>query len=198
MLADSATAAPASPPAPMKLGAERVQAGQSDAAGALIMGAGMGGGAPGEPAVVVRSDFRSTLLWQPTIITDETGTARVTLTYGDSLTTWKATARAAGTGQQFGIGNASTRTKMPLIARLQAPRFFLVGDTVTVSGVINNNTDEPQTVTPQLDAEGLTVVAMLKDGEPTKGVGVIEIAAQSEARVDWPVVAGRLWHAGGA
>jgi hypothetical protein len=36
----------------------------------------------------------------------------------------------------------SARTKQPLIVRLQAPRFFVVGDTVTISAVINN-TDEP-------------------------------------------------------
>ena len=139
------------------------------------------------PAVQVRSDFRSTLLWQPSIITDEDGTAKVSLKYADSLTTWKATARAAGKGNQFGIGSTTTRTKMPLIARLQAPRFFLVGDTVTISGVINNNTDQVQTVTPELDAQGLTIFAMLKDGQPMKGIGTLDIPANGESRVDWQV-----------
>ena len=81
-----------------------------------------------EPAVQVRSDFRSTILWQPDIKTDADGTAIVKVKYPDSLTTWQATARVATAGNQFGIGNASTRTKQPLIVRLQAPRFFVVGD----------------------------------------------------------------------
>jgi hypothetical protein len=39
-----------------------------------------------EPAVQVRTDFSATLLWKPDLITDEDGTAHVTLKYADSLT----------------------------------------------------------------------------------------------------------------
>jgi uncharacterized protein YfaS (alpha-2-macroglobulin family) len=131
-----------------------------------------------EPAVQVRSDFRSTILWLPDVKTDADGVATVKVKYPDSLTTWSATARAASTGNQFGIGNVSTRTKQPLIVRLQAPRFFVVGDQVTVSAVINNNTDQAMRVAPKLDAEGLTV-----SGDATP----IEVKANSEARVDWQV-----------
>ena len=131
-----------------------------------------------EPAVQVRSDFRSTILWLPDVKTDAAGTATVKVKYPDSLTTWSATARAASTGNQFGMGSSSTRTKQPLIVRLQAPRFFVVGDQVTVSAVINNNTDQPMRVAPALKAEGLTV-----SGEPAP----VEVKANSETRVDWRV-----------
>ncbi|HEX5889351.1 MAG TPA: alpha-2-macroglobulin family protein, partial [Pyrinomonadaceae bacterium] len=135
--------------------------------------------APGqEAAVQVRSDFRSTILWMPDVTTDADGTATVKVKYPDSLTTWSATARAASIGNQFGIGNSTTRTKQPLIVRLQAPRFFVVGDQVTVSAVINNNTDQPMSVKPAMQAEGVTV-----SGEP----GIVEVKANSEARVDWRV-----------
>src|SRR5204862_4155680 len=66
----------------------------------------------GEPAVTVRSDFRSTLFWQPDLVTDEDGTAHVKLKYADSLTSWKTTARVSTNANQFGIGNVTTRTKM--------------------------------------------------------------------------------------
>ena len=135
--------------------------------------------APGqEPAVQVRSDFRSTILWLPDVKTDANGAASVKVKYPDSLTTWSATARAASTTNQFGIGSSTTRTKQPLIVRLQAPRFFVVGDQVTVSAVINNNTDQPMRVAPALDAEGLTVT-----GQATP----VEVKANSETRVDWQV-----------
>ena len=114
----------------------------------------------------MRSDFRSTILWLPDVKTDADGTATVKVKYPDSLTTWSATARVATAGNQFGIGNSSTRTKQPLIVRLQAPRFFVVGDQVTVSGVINNNTDEAMSVMPALNAEGLSVTGLLIDGKP--------------------------------
>jgi alpha-2-macroglobulin len=133
---------------------------------------------PQEPAVQVRSDFRSTIVWLPDVKTDADGTAIVKVKYPDSLTTWSATARAASAGNQFGIGNSSTRTKQPLIVRLQAPRFFVVGDQVTVSAVINNNTDQMMRVAPAMIAEGLTV-----SGKPAP----VEVKANSETRVDWRV-----------
>ncbi len=141
-----------------------------------------------EPAVQVRSDFRSTAVWLPDVKTDADGTATVKVKYPDSLTTWSATARVATAGNQFGIGNSTTRTKQPLIVRLQAPRFFVVGDQVTVSGVINNNTDEAMSVMPALNAEGLSVTGLLVDGKPVNSPQTpVEIKANSEARVDWLV-----------
>jgi uncharacterized protein YfaS (alpha-2-macroglobulin family) len=141
-----------------------------------------------EPVVVVRNDFRSTILWLPDVKTDADGTATVKVKYPDSLTTWSATARVATSGNQFGIGNSTTRTKQPLIVRLQAPRFFVVGDQVTVSGVINNNTDEAMSVTPQLNADGLSVTGLLIDGKPVNSAQTpVEVKANSETRVDWLV-----------
>jgi uncharacterized protein YfaS (alpha-2-macroglobulin family) len=139
-----------------------------------------------EPAVQVRTDFRSTILWLPDVTTDANGAASVKVKYPDSLTTWLATARAASQGNQFGIGNTSTRTKQPLIVRLQAPRFFVVGDQVTVSAVINNNTDQPMSVGSTLTASGLTVSGLVVDGKHVKGeLRPLEVKANSEARVDW-------------
>jgi uncharacterized protein YfaS (alpha-2-macroglobulin family) len=141
-----------------------------------------------EPAVEVRSDFRSTILWLPDVKTDGNGAATVKVKYPDSLTTWLATARVATVGNQFGIGNASTRTKQPLIVRLQAPRFFVVGDRVTVSAVINNNTDQAMRVASSLAAEGLTVSGLVVNGQPVKGEQApVEVKPGAEARVGWLV-----------
>ena len=141
-----------------------------------------------EPAVQVRNDFRSTILWLPDVKTDADGTATVKVKYPDSLTTWSATARVVTAGNQFGIGNSSTRTKQPLIVRLQAPRFFVVGDQVTVSAVINNNTGEAMNVESSLNAEGLTVTGLIVDGKPVSGGSSrVDVKANSETRVDWLV-----------
>ena len=154
--------------------------------------------APGqqEPAVQVRSDFRSTAFWQPDVVTDQQGVATVKIKYPDSLTGWQATARVMTAGNQFGIASASTRTKQPLIVRLQAPRFFLVGDKVTVSAVINNNTDQPMLATPELNAEGLNISGRIVDGKlNAHASSSVEVKANSEARVDWLV---SVEHAGAA
>ncbi|MHC4209360.1 MAG: alpha-2-macroglobulin family protein [Planctomycetota bacterium] len=147
---------------------------------------GRPGGAGQEPAVVVRSDFRSTIFWKPDVVTDKNGKATVTVQYADSLTRWKATACAATAGSRFGLGAVTTRTHRPLIARLQGPRFFVVGDTVTLSGIFNNNTDEPMTVRPELEVEGLKITGSVRNGRPAEArPGPVHIPAGGEARVDW-------------
>jgi uncharacterized protein YfaS (alpha-2-macroglobulin family) len=140
--------------------------------------------------VQVRSDFRSTVFWQPDVVTDKDGKAVVKVKFPDSLTRWRATARVATEGNQFGFASAAVRTKQPLIVRLQAPRFFVAGDLATVSAVINNNTDQAMTVAPSLQAEGLTITGPLVNGKPETGErGPVEVKANSEARVDWVVAA---------
>ncbi|HKY46291.1 MAG TPA: MG2 domain-containing protein, partial [Pyrinomonadaceae bacterium] len=141
-----------------------------------------------EPAVQVRSDFRSTILWLPDVKTDADGTATVKVKYPDSLTTWAATARVATTGNEFGIANSTTRTRQPLIVRLQAPRFFVVGDQTTVSAVINNNTDETMSVSPTLKVDGLSLAGLIVDGKPVSDTGLkVQVKPNSDSRIDWQV-----------
>ncbi len=130
------------------------------------------------PNVIVRSDFRSTVFWQPDIITDERGQAMVKVKYPDSLTSWRATARAVTTVNQFGIATATTQTRQPLIVRLESPRFFIVGDTVTISAVVNNNTDKPMPAKVSLDASGLDVAHV--DSPIT-----LTVPPNGETRADW-------------
>ena len=130
--------------------------------------------------VQVRSDFRSTAFWKPDLVTDASGTATVKVKYPEALTTWRATARAATTGAQFGMSSATARTSMPLLVRLQAPRFFVEGDRVVVSAVLNNNTSEPLSVSASLEAEGLS-----GGSQPVQ----VQVAPNGEARADWTVVA---------
>ncbi|MDB6016531.1 MAG: Large extracellular alpha-helical protein [Pedosphaera sp.] len=135
-----------------------------------------------EPAVQVRTDFRSTILWQPDVTTGKDGQAIIKVKYPDSLTSWKATARAITDVNQFGIASTNTHTKQPLIVRLQAPRFFVVGDTVTISAVVNNNTTETLNVRPNLEISGALAGMRL---EPATSLSV---PPNGEARADWVLI----------
>ncbi|HUK89987.1 MAG TPA: alpha-2-macroglobulin family protein, partial [Blastocatellia bacterium] len=141
------------------------------------------------PAVHVRHDFRATAVWRPDVVTDRNGKAVVKLKLPESLTTWTATARAITAENQVGIATSDARTNEPMVVRLEGPRFFVAGDTATVSAVVNNNTDAPIHAAAMLGAEGLSVTAAT-----TKGVALkpddqapIDIPAHGEARVDWSV-----------
>src|SRR5262249_41080385 len=99
-----------------------------------------------------------------------------------------ATARVVTAQDKFGIASAETRTKKPLIVRLEAPRFFVVGDQVTVSAVINNNTEQSMTVTPSLDAQGVAVPARMHHASSNSTErGPVSVAPNGERRVDWTV-----------
>jgi alpha-2-macroglobulin len=139
------------------------------------------GGPEREPAVQVRTDFRSTVLWKPDVTTGEDGKATIKVTYPDSLTGWRATARAVTVGNQFGIATNTTRTKQPLIVRLQAPRFFVVGDQVTISAVVNNNTEQEFKVQPKLELGGVLAHMRL---EPAT---TLTVPANGEARANWVI-----------
>ncbi len=143
---------------------------------------GMPGQGKGNLATAqVRSDFRSTVLWQPAVMTDANGKAKVSVKFPDSLTTWRATARAITTQTVVGNITHETRTKQDIIVRLQAPRFFTERDQVTVSANVHNYTDKEQQIKVTLDAKGLKV-----NGEP---VVWVTLPADSEKRVDWETVA---------
>jgi len=170
----------AAAPAAMEPPAE----GLSEADSSRLRSPGYVGGAAGgeEPAVVVRSDFRATALWEPAVVTGDDGTARVEATFPDTLTSWKATARVVTSGSAFGFADTSVGTRKPLIVRLQAPRFFVVGDRATISAVINNNTDRELTVRAALEAEGIVL-------ERAGDRAAVAVPANGETRVDWTAVA---------
>jgi hypothetical protein len=139
--------------------------------------------APAEPTVRVRSDFRATAVWLPDVRTDREGRASVPVTFPDSTTRWRASARACDVGTRVGEGAISVRTRLPLVARLQTPRFLVVGDTATISANLNNNTDQPLVVEPRLSAGGLVMAHV--EGPPRK----VNVPANGQVRVDWTVEA---------
>ena len=131
--------------------------------------------------VVVRSDFRSTAFWKPDLVTNANGTATATFDYPEALTEWRATARVATADSRFGMASSQTHTKLPLIVRLEGPRFFVAGDRAVISAVVNNNTDKPMAVAPSLEATGVTVTS--------EGAKSLDVPPHGEARAEWTIAA---------
>jgi uncharacterized protein YfaS (alpha-2-macroglobulin family) len=131
-------------------------------------------------APVVRSDFRATAFWQPSVVTGEDGTAEVKFKFPDSLTSWIGAARAATVGAEFGMGEADVKTTKPLIARLQTPRFLVEGDSVDIAGVVNNASGETLNAKVELETTGL-------EGAPK--AQQVTVANGANTRVDWKLAA---------
>lgn len=134
----------------------------------------------------VRDDFRSTVIWLPAVKTDAKGRARITAKFPDSLTTWRMTARAVTKDSSVGNVTHEVRSNKELMIRLQAPRFFTARDKVVLSALVDNISDKPLTLTPQIKTEGLTITGIYKDGKFVKGeVGPVTVPAGGQQRVDW-------------
>lgn len=146
-------------------------------------------------AAQVRSNFAETAFWSPAVVT-EGGTAKVEVTFPDSLTQWHATARGLTETAQVGAGESDVETRKNLLLRLQAPRFFVERDQVVLTANVHNylKTSKRVKMTLQTDgsvlplapaAAGLQSIAtgtLMKDTS-----GYVEIKAGEEARVNWIV-----------
>ncbi|HWQ14490.1 MAG TPA: Ig-like domain-containing protein, partial [Roseiflexaceae bacterium] len=98
-----------------------------------------GGGAEAE-GLTVRRDFPDTAFWEPALVTGDDGTAQVSVTLPDTLTTWRMSARAVTADTLVGQASADIVTARPLFLRPTLPRFLTAGDRATLQAVVHNTT----------------------------------------------------------
>ncbi len=151
-------------------------------------GGGGGGGLSG--IFEIRSEFVDTPYWNASLETNADGEADFAVTLPDNLTTWRLDARAISREIEspFLVGQDTfdlVSTK-PLLVRPVTPRFFVVGDEVVLSSVVNNNTGEPQNVTAFIEITGATRSG---DNEQT-----LSIPAGERARFEWRVAVENVEH----
>ncbi|MEN6627372.1 MAG: alpha-2-macroglobulin family protein [Candidatus Sumerlaeia bacterium] len=159
---------------------------------------------PAEPRV--RTNFGSTAYWMASVVTDQDGNASASFTMPDSLTSWRAASVAITKTTQVGQATHEVKTNKPIMVRPQAPRFFVQGDTVTLSAIVTNNTSATQMVQVRIDTRGLNLDVIGGGGRKaymnpawrqaiTSPVVVrlpqvlIAVPANNQRRVDWTVTA---------
>jgi uncharacterized protein YfaS (alpha-2-macroglobulin family) len=127
----------------------------------------------------VRRDFRDTAYWEAKVMTDTDGRVSVEVPLPDNLTTWRMHSKAATTDTRVGQNSADIVARLPLLIRPATPRFFTVGDTLSLGANVNNNTDSPIEATVTLEATGLTL-----DGPAEQ---TVTVPADGRVLVTWPV-----------
>ncbi len=133
-----------------------------------------------ETQPAVRKDFVDTPLWLPSVITAPDGTARVSVTLPDNLTTWRLDVRGISAQTFVGDATLDILSTKPLLVRPSTPRFFVVGDETELAVVVNNNTDSDLETTVRLIAEGVTLRAAPQQ--------VVTVPANGRVRVAWLAV----------
>lgn len=143
----------------------------------------------------IRSNFKDTVFYSNNVVTGPDGKATIDVQFPDNLTDWKITARGITSVAKVGEAFGAVKTKKNLILRDQAPRFFVEGDVVTLSGIIMNRYDTDLAVKAMLmlnpsDTASDSEKAGFCDFElfpETPDVQSVTVAANSELRVDWRV-----------
>jgi uncharacterized protein YfaS (alpha-2-macroglobulin family) len=136
-----------------------------------------GGGGGGEEEA--RKEFPDIAYWNPTIVTDTNGNAKVEVALPDNLTTWTAIANGVTAQTQVGKGSGDTIVTKSLIVRPVLPRFLNVGDKASFGAIVHNNGSAAQTVTLAIAATNLTLPAPLSR--------TLTINAGQSTRVDWNI-----------
>lgn len=111
-----------------------------------------GGGAEG--ALTARVYFPDTAYWEPALRTDAQGKATVTVNLPDSLTTWRMIADGATADTRVGSSTSDIVVTRPLLVRVVAPRFFVIGDKPELAAIVHNNTDQSIQAQVLMDVRG--------------------------------------------
>jgi alpha-2-macroglobulin len=144
-------------------------------------GLAAGGGGGGEAGVItVRQNFKDTAAFKAQVTTDEKGMAQVKVKLPENLTTWVADVRAVTADSRVGQTTSELVSTKPLFISLQTPRFFVVGDKVTVGATIFNNSKDALKVNVSLAAQGVDL--------KSKAAQTVEIEGRQQAYVTWDVV----------
>ncbi len=105
-----------------------------------------------------RDRFKDTGYWNAKIKTSGDGTATVTFTLPDNLTSWRVTAIAITSDTKVGRGQTSFVTKKDLMILGGMPRYILKGETQKVSATISNQTSTKLPVKVSVLTEGAKIV----------------------------------------
>jgi alpha-2-macroglobulin len=123
----------------------------------------------------VRKAFPDTAYWSPSIHTDASGHAHVTLTFPDSLTTWRTTVHAITLDSRAGSAINRVLVRKNIIVRMGTPRFLRQGDEVAIPVIVHNYLDQAKQVQLSLDIHGVDLVsgATQSVSVPSKGEGTL-------------------------
>jgi len=97
-----------------------------------------------------RSDFRSTIYWNPAVQTDQYGKAQVRFYTSDAVSNFRATFEGIGNAGQPAHQEIKFFAQKPVELAVKVPESVIAGDTLLLKVVLNNNTT--QTLSGNVDA----------------------------------------------
>jgi uncharacterized protein YfaS (alpha-2-macroglobulin family) len=134
-------------------------------------------------AIRLRENFNALAVFAPSVPTDASGRAVVSVKIPDNLTRYRVMAVSVADGKQFGSGESTITARLPLMARPSAPRFLNFGDRFELPVVVQNQTDQPMRV---------DVAVRATNAELTDGAGRrVTVPANDRVEVRLPAAANK-------
>jgi hypothetical protein len=114
-----------------------------------------GSSGPGAAAAPtrLREYFPETMLWHPSLITDDQGRAVLPVTFADSITTWRLTASGSSRFGALGGVSAPLRVFQDFFVDLDLPVSLTQNDEVAFPVAVYNYLKTPQTIKLELQRE---------------------------------------------
>ncbi len=139
--------------------------------------------APAEkkPAPRERKEFRDLGYWVSNVKADRNGRAFIKFRMPDDLTQWRFTMIGGDKEERLIQHKQSVQTKQNLMAKLQAPRSFVVGDSCFITAVMHNYTEQDQAadILLKLNNENAELLSAAKQN--------FTIQKNGTDRIDWAV-----------
>jgi len=130
-----------------------------------------GGGGGGE----ARHDFRQTAYFNPRIITDARGEAKVSFKLPEALTTYRLMAVAVSQSDRFGFTQERVTTSKRLMGRPALPRFARAGDSFEAGVIVSKKGMAAGTVRVRALVTGLTAEGPLERELAVPENGSVEV-----------------------
>ena len=115
---------------------------------------GANAGGDGGADFSVRSLFKYVSYWNPSILADEDGKARVEFTVPDNLTGWRVLAFAVTPSDRMGLGQVNFKVNRPTEVRPVMPNQVTEGDSFQAGFSVMNRTDKSRRLKVEITASG--------------------------------------------
>ncbi len=149
-------------------------------------------GGEGTGGYAFRQNMITTPYWNPSIITDANGKAKISFKLPDNLTTFRLVA-VASTVEAFGKSQTDVVVNQPLTMTAALPRFARIGDKFEAGVTVSNYTTQKTTVKVSVAANGIKSVGNLMqsvslDANESKEVR-FKFEAEAEGKAEFAFIA---------
>ncbi len=128
----------------------------------------------------VRRYFPETLHWNPELVTDSQGRARIDLPLADNITTWRLTALASTRDGRLGMSTQGIRVFQDFFVDVDLPASLTLEDEIGIPVRVFNYLPRPRTI--RLVPEPAPWFELLEGAEK-----VVEVGANDAASVYFPI-----------